>query len=137
MTSPRRSVSLTVRLSRLGLDDVARAERLLADDAVTGVLGPVDGDSTVLDVLGAAADPDLAVLALVRLCEAVLGNRADEDLLRSVLADEGAAARLVAVTGASEALGDDLVRRAAELLPLVLDEEPGTEIGRASCRERV
>jgi len=134
MTSPRRSVSLTVRLSRLGLDDVARAERLLADDAVTGVLGPVDGDSTVLDVLGAAADPDLAVLALVRLCEAVLGNRADEDLLRSVLADEGAAARLVAVTGASEALGDDLVRRAAELLPLVLDEEPGTVADEAQLR---
>jgi len=134
MTSPQRAVSLTVRLSRLGLDDVSRAERLLGDGAVVDVLGTVDGASSHLDLLGSAADPDLAILALVRLCEAVRGDAGAEQLLRSVLAEEGGAQRLAAVAGASEALGDDLARRPAELLPVLFDDTPGTLADEAEVR---
>ncbi len=123
-----RTVTLTGRLSRLGFDDVPRAERLLADPALVDVLGPIDPDSAHLHLLGEASDPDLAVLTLARLCEAV---RSDPDLrgqLRGIIAQDSAARRLAAVAGGSTALGDDLVRRPAELLPDVADPTPATGV---------
>nr|WP_157407446.1 bifunctional [glutamine synthetase] adenylyltransferase/[glutamine synthetase]-adenylyl-L-tyrosine phosphorylase [Actinomadura atramentaria] len=105
-TSERRP-SLTGRLARLGFTDAARAERLLTD-ADRGP-GTVPGGE-LLDALGAAADPDLALGGLLRLFAAAdergLGTR-----LRAALATEpGTRERLVAVLGVSDALADHLAR---------------------------
>src|SRR4051794_10495573 len=61
-------------------------------------------DDTVLSALAAAADPDLAVAALNRLVEAT--GRAPLDTMRD---ESGLRRRLIAVLGASAALGDHLV----------------------------
>jgi [glutamine synthetase] adenylyltransferase / [glutamine synthetase]-adenylyl-L-tyrosine phosphorylase len=83
-------------------------------------LGFRDGDAALahLDALGEAVDPLLAMfshtgdpdLALATLCR--LGDAVDDRaaLLRELDDDEGTAMRLLCVLGASEALGDHLVR---------------------------
>ena len=61
----------------------------------------------LLAILGRTADPDEAAAGLVRLADVV----DDPDhLLRALAEDEGTAMRLLCVLGASEALGDHLVR---------------------------
>ncbi|GHG51271.1 glutamate-ammonia-ligase adenylyltransferase [Flavimobilis marinus] len=120
-----RAVSTGARLRRAGFLDVARAEHLLADAALGPVLADGDKDSLV-DALGAVADPDLALLALVRLADAAEGGAA-RSVVRILGAEHDARSRLLAVLGASRALGDDLVRR-PELLDVVLDPAPGTRV---------
>lgn len=66
MTLPGRRSSTFTRLLRHGFTDPSAAERLL-DSAE---LMPVRDDPVLLDALGATADPDLALLGLVRLLEA-------------------------------------------------------------------
>ncbi|MCO6005634.1 bifunctional [glutamine synthetase] adenylyltransferase/[glutamine synthetase]-adenylyl-L-tyrosine phosphorylase [Actinoallomurus purpureus] len=90
----RRTQSTTARLARLGFTDVAEAERRLAGHRL--------GDD-LLDVLGAAADPDLALTGLLRLLERT-------DIREELTADPDALGRLIAVLGVSAALGDHLVR---------------------------
>ncbi|MFS3130591.1 bifunctional [glutamine synthetase] adenylyltransferase/[glutamine synthetase]-adenylyl-L-tyrosine phosphorylase [Nocardioides sp. Bht2] len=58
-------------------------------------------------LLGRSADPDLALRGLNRLAEAVSDRDA---MLAALAADEGTAMRLLRVLGASNALGDHLVR---------------------------
>ncbi|MHA7134233.1 bifunctional [glutamine synthetase] adenylyltransferase/[glutamine synthetase]-adenylyl-L-tyrosine phosphorylase [Oerskovia turbata] len=154
-----RRTTVTSRLRRLGFVDVTRSVALLVDQDLVGVLGTVSED--LLAALGATADPDLALLQLVRLSAAVTGDAELCETARGVLTPApaaspaqgdaqarpgltgephhstpaGAAAsptpsardRLLAVLGASGALGDDLVSRPA-LLHVVADPAPGTAV---------
>ncbi|HET9656521.1 MAG TPA: bifunctional [glutamine synthetase] adenylyltransferase/[glutamine synthetase]-adenylyl-L-tyrosine phosphorylase [Kineosporiaceae bacterium] len=132
-------------LARLGFSDPARAERLLADPALAGLLDPLEDRFAdgVLSALSETADPDLALLGLVRMLEG-LGrapsgpgapdpgpedDAPDADprgcqpaRLRAVLRSGGHARdRLLAVLGASAALGDHLARHPGHWTALVDD----------------
>lgn len=122
MTSGR-VVSQTATLARLGFADPPRAEHLLADPALAGLIDPLDDlfSDGLPDALGAVADPDLALLSLVRLMESLRasaprrrdvesGAGAQVSGLVAALRHRGPARdRLLAVLGASTALGDHLV----------------------------
>nr|WP_205709403.1 bifunctional [glutamine synthetase] adenylyltransferase/[glutamine synthetase]-adenylyl-L-tyrosine phosphorylase [Kineococcus siccus] len=120
-------------LARAGFADPERALALLRDRALADVVdvgedGSVPADdatASLVRALGRTADPDQALLALVRWCEALAGglDRASApheaegvaaafNLLRGGdLRDAvGTRARLLAVLGGSVALGDHLVR---------------------------
>ncbi|MCX5014260.1 bifunctional [glutamine synthetase] adenylyltransferase/[glutamine synthetase]-adenylyl-L-tyrosine phosphorylase [Streptomyces sp. NBC_00555] len=117
MTVPGRRSSTFIRLLRSGFTDPSAAARLLDADA----LASVRADPVLLDALGATADPDLALLGLVRLAEA----QPPEEL--SVLLDTLVSAkplrdRLLGVLGASEALGDHLARHPRDWHALVTYE---------------
>jgi [glutamine synthetase] adenylyltransferase / [glutamine synthetase]-adenylyl-L-tyrosine phosphorylase len=92
--SERRLESLAGRLARLGVLDVAGAVRRLEGHDL--------GDG-LLDALGTAADPDLALAGLLRLLESA-------DIRAELAADTGARDRLLAVLGVSAALADHLTR---------------------------
>ncbi|HEY7718008.1 MAG TPA: bifunctional [glutamine synthetase] adenylyltransferase/[glutamine synthetase]-adenylyl-L-tyrosine phosphorylase [Pedococcus sp.] len=121
--SPTRQTSRTAALARLGFADGARAEELLGDPALAGLVDPFDDvfSDGLPDALGMTADPDLALLSLVRLMEAL---RAGEPSRRDAESGPATAVtgllgalrhpgperdRLLAVLGASTALGDHLV----------------------------
>ncbi|MGW0546395.1 bifunctional [glutamine synthetase] adenylyltransferase/[glutamine synthetase]-adenylyl-L-tyrosine phosphorylase [Streptomyces altiplanensis] len=117
MSAPGRRSSTFTRLLRHGFTDPSAAERLL--DAPG--LAAVRTDPVLLDALGATADPDLALLGLVRLAEA------QDDAGRRVLLDTLVTAkplrdRLLGVLGASEALGDHLARHPHDWHALVTYE---------------
>lgn len=98
MTDGRVSTT-TGRLVRLGFEDVDRVT------AALGRLGPAGEE--LVHLVATTADPDQAVDYLADLADRV----ADRDaLLRELVDDEGTAMRLLAVLGASSALGDHLVR---------------------------
>lgn len=140
MVSTGRTPSLTGRLTRLGFSDVPRAVQMCTDKDLVAVVGEVTPESGLLVALGEAADPDLALLSLVRLCSALRSEdtpearrRADviAGCLRSTIwEDDGAGIeprrRLVAVLGASIALGDELVRH-PELVDVLAD--PASAVG--------
>jgi [glutamine synthetase] adenylyltransferase / [glutamine synthetase]-adenylyl-L-tyrosine phosphorylase len=104
------------RLARLGFAEPARADTLLDDPAVAGLTDPLDevfGDG-LPDALSQVADPDLALLGLVRLMESLGKTDIDgEDHVGELIAALRHAGRardrLLAVLGASSALGDHLV----------------------------
>ncbi|MGX1884727.1 bifunctional [glutamine synthetase] adenylyltransferase/[glutamine synthetase]-adenylyl-L-tyrosine phosphorylase [Streptomyces sp. NPDC055287] len=117
MSAPGRRSSTFTRLLRHGFTDPSAAERLL--DAPE--LAAVRNDPVLLDALGATADPDLALLGLVRLAEA------QDDTERRVFLDTLVTAkpmrdRLLGVLGASEALGDHLARHPRDWHALVTYE---------------
>ncbi|WP_329386286.1 bifunctional [glutamine synthetase] adenylyltransferase/[glutamine synthetase]-adenylyl-L-tyrosine phosphorylase [Streptomyces sp. NBC_01351] len=131
MTVPGRRSSTFIQLLRSGFTDPQTAARLLETDA----LASVRTDPVLLDALGATADPDLALLGLVRLAEA---QTPDERplLLDTLVAAKPLRDRLLGVLGASEALGDHLARHphdwqalvtyeAADLHPGLADFERG------------
>src|SRR5215831_5404769 len=95
---PRRT-TLGARLARMGFADPARAERLLCELA----LDADAGDAELLEALGGAADPDLALAALARMPR-------DAGLLATAREDPALRGRLAAVLGTSVALGDHLAR---------------------------
>ena len=118
------------QLARLGFADPARAERLLQDPVLTGFADPLDDlfHDGLPDALSAAADPDQALLGLVRLIESLRdrgtrpragrlpNGRPLPDRTTKVLAllvalrrPGPARDRLVAVLGGSIALVDHLV----------------------------
>ncbi|MFI9487880.1 bifunctional [glutamine synthetase] adenylyltransferase/[glutamine synthetase]-adenylyl-L-tyrosine phosphorylase [Promicromonospora sp. NPDC052451] len=148
----RRPETLTTHLIRAGFADLTRSAALWRDPDLVTVLdsrpraaadraaGPDRGaveldpaDAVLLRSLAAVADPDLALLQLVRLAAAA------PDRLRRLLDQPGDPAdddapprpaprdRLVRVLGASSALGDELVRHPA-LLDLLADPAPGTGV---------
>ncbi|MFJ3707435.1 bifunctional [glutamine synthetase] adenylyltransferase/[glutamine synthetase]-adenylyl-L-tyrosine phosphorylase [Streptomyces sp. NBC_01387] len=117
MTVPGRRSSTFTRLLRHGFTDPSAAERLL--DAPE--LASVRTDPVLLDALGATADPDLALLALVRMAES---QEPDErqTLLDMLIAAKPLRDRLLGVLGASEALGDHLARHPHDWHALVTYE---------------
>ena len=109
--STSRGASLVGRLARLGFVDAARAGSLIAAASPE----QVEVDEPLLEALAAAADPDLALLGLVRLLEAHDDRTRLLQLLRD---DEGLRRRLTAVLGSSSALADHLLRHPDDCLTL-------------------
>jgi len=122
----------SARLARLGFRDSGRAAQLLAAPALPappvatdcgghapglglwhpGRDSPVDADAAaVVTALSRAADPDLAVATLARLVEAAEAAhaRGGGDLLARLRESRLLRERLLAVLGASAALGEHLV----------------------------
>ncbi|QGN59332.1 bifunctional [glutamine synthetase] adenylyltransferase/[glutamine synthetase]-adenylyl-L-tyrosine phosphorylase [Nostocoides sp. HKS02] len=134
-----RAVSQTATLARLGFADPPRAAQLLADPALAGLVDPLDDvfSDGLPDALGVVADPDLALLSLVRLMESLRASAPKRrDLepgsgpqvagLIAALRHAGPARdRLLAVLGASTALGDHLVAH-PEHWSAVVEAEPLT-----------
>ncbi|WP_461028196.1 bifunctional [glutamine synthetase] adenylyltransferase/[glutamine synthetase]-adenylyl-L-tyrosine phosphorylase, partial [Streptomyces sparsus] len=122
----RRSSTFT-RLLRLGFTDPAAATRLLAEPH----LAALHGDTVLLEALGRTADPDLALLSLVRLTEAQPEDSARQELLDTLRSAKPLRDRLFGVLGASEALGDHLARHPSDWQCLVTyeaaDLHPGVE----------
>ncbi|MFF4395954.1 bifunctional [glutamine synthetase] adenylyltransferase/[glutamine synthetase]-adenylyl-L-tyrosine phosphorylase [Streptomyces sp. NPDC001480] len=127
MTGPGRRSSTFTRLLRHGFTDPSAAERLLDSPE----LAPVRDDPVLLEALGATADPDLALLGLVRLLEAQPGATARRELLDTVIAAKPLRDRLLGVLGASAALADHLARHPRDWEALVTyeprDLHPGVE----------
>lgn len=131
MTVPqgRRSSTFT-RLLRLGFTDPSTAERLLGAEALAGV----HTDSVLLEALGATADPDLALLGLVRLAEA----QPEDDrqtLLATLVTAKPLRDRLLGVLGASEALGDHLATHPKDWQALVTYESSDLHPGVAEFEQ--
>jgi glutamate-ammonia-ligase adenylyltransferase len=106
-----------IRLARFGFDEAERAARLLSDPAL-GLWDldrnePADPEAgPVVSALARAGDPDLAVLSLSRLVEAL--DKADPTggsaaaLLARLRGSAPLRARLLGVLGASSGLADHL-----------------------------
>ena len=107
----RRS-SDTGRLIRLGFQDLDRTRRLCESERIAPLLEE-DDDGDVLADLGLAADPDLALLLLVRILEAC-DEPAWRRLVGALRSDADLRRRLVEVIGMSEALGEFLARHPSE-----------------------
>ncbi|HWG62525.1 MAG TPA: bifunctional [glutamine synthetase] adenylyltransferase/[glutamine synthetase]-adenylyl-L-tyrosine phosphorylase [Streptosporangiaceae bacterium] len=99
----RRRTTPAGRLARLGFADGARAEQLISEDLALDADGEEGADADLLTAIAGAADPDLALAALARLPR-------DDGLITALREDPGLRARLMAVLGASAALGDHLAR---------------------------
>jgi len=95
-----RGTTLAGRLAVLGFADTARAERVLTEDLRLDVGGR---DAGLVDAIASGADPDLALASLARL-------PLDDELRDALRVDAGLRNRLIAVLGASAALGEHLVR---------------------------
>src|SRR5262249_4099212 len=93
-----RGTTLAGQLAAMGFADTARAQRLITEDLV---LDTAAADSGLLPALASAADPDLALASLAKLA-------GDADLRAALRADAGFRTRLIAVLGASAALGGHL-----------------------------
>ena len=124
-----RGGTLTGRLTRLGFVDAARAQSMLADDALVAVAGDVtEKDATsLLGALGEVADPDQALLALARIAGAVQALPEKSALLTQLLGRGPGRDRLLAVVGASVALGDTLAAH-PDQLEVLADLTPGTGV---------
>src|SRR3712207_776550 len=124
---PGRRSSTFTRLLRHGFTDASAAERLLDSPE----LAPLRDDPVLLAALGGTADPDLALLGLVRLLEAQPDPAARRELLDTLIAAKPLRDRLLGVLGASTALADHLVRHPGDWQALVMyesrDLHPGVE----------
>ncbi|MDQ1020105.1 bifunctional [glutamine synthetase] adenylyltransferase/[glutamine synthetase]-adenylyl-L-tyrosine phosphorylase [Streptomyces afghaniensis] len=133
--APGRRSSTFTRLLRHGFTDASAAERLL-DSAE---LVPLRDDPVLLDALGATADPDLALLGLVRLLEAQPEPGARRELLDTLISSKPLRDRLLGVLGASTALADHLIRHPDDWQALVMyeahDLHPGVEEFEAGLAE--
>ncbi|MCX4233140.1 bifunctional [glutamine synthetase] adenylyltransferase/[glutamine synthetase]-adenylyl-L-tyrosine phosphorylase [Streptomyces ortus] len=118
MTVPGRRSSTFSRLLRHGFTDPSAAERLLDSPQ----LAAVTDDPVLLDALGATADPDLALLGLVRIVEAQENDAGRRELLDTLIAAKPLRDRLLGVLGASDALGDHLARHPLDWQALVTYE---------------
>ncbi|MGO1562025.1 Glutamate-ammonia-ligase adenylyltransferase [Actinomycetales bacterium JB111] len=134
MTRNGRTVSRTTLLRRAGVHDPARAGKLLDEPVLAPYLAGELKDRLLL-ALRRAGDPDHALLTLVRMAEraAELNEPALVDELAS---DDVALARLIAVTGASRALGDGLVGHPTDVVALLDRDEAPPALGRGAAAER-
>ena len=125
--APGRRSSTFTRLLRHGFTDASAAERLLDSPE----LAPLRDDPVLLEALGGTADPDLALLGLVRLLEAQQSPGARRELLDTLIAAKPLRDRLLGVLGASTALADHLARHPDDWQALVMyeayDLHPGVE----------
>ena len=123
-----RIASVAGRLVRLGFTDVEKAQTLLSDPSL-GELGSAGDPADLLDALAATADPDLALAALTRLLGSDRASGAGAADLRVAIATNlRLRQRLLAVLGASAALGEHLARHPAHWRAL-LDDDPAAEPG--------
>ncbi|HEY3507013.1 MAG TPA: bifunctional [glutamine synthetase] adenylyltransferase/[glutamine synthetase]-adenylyl-L-tyrosine phosphorylase [Actinocatenispora sp.] len=126
------------RLTRYGFADAEGAAELLgpADDGL-GWWDPRrgepvdDGAVALVRTLARTADPDLALRQLHRLVAVA------PEVPGVLRADGGMAARLFAVLGASEALGDHLVVCPADWSVLASDADPDTYRGADALRSEL
>ncbi|HEY2507759.1 MAG TPA: bifunctional [glutamine synthetase] adenylyltransferase/[glutamine synthetase]-adenylyl-L-tyrosine phosphorylase [Streptosporangiaceae bacterium] len=107
---PRR-ITLGGQLAAMGFADTPRAQQLLAE---LGLVPGTAADARLIARIAAAADPDLALSALVRMAP-------DAELLAGLDVNAGLANRLLAVLGTSVALGDHLARHPADWRLLAQD----------------
>ncbi|MFI0874586.1 bifunctional [glutamine synthetase] adenylyltransferase/[glutamine synthetase]-adenylyl-L-tyrosine phosphorylase [Streptomyces parvus] len=129
-TAPGRRSSTFTRLLRHGFTDPSAAEQLLDLDA----LASVRSDPVLLEALGAAADPDLALRGLVRIVEA--GEESERQvLLDTLVTAKPLRDRLLGVLGASEALGDHLARHPRDWQALVTYESADLHPGVAEFEQ--
>ena len=117
-----RAGTVSGQFARLGFADPDRASRLLGDPALVGLVDPLEGTfhDGLPEALSRAADPDLALLGLVRVLETLKARRPstpgltgapdveERDLVASLSRRGPARDRLVAVLGGSTALVDHL-----------------------------
>ncbi|MGV8967719.1 MAG: bifunctional [glutamine synthetase] adenylyltransferase/[glutamine synthetase]-adenylyl-L-tyrosine phosphorylase [Cellulomonas sp.] len=124
-----RGGTLAGRLTRLGFADAGRATSMLADDALVAVVGDVtDSDpSGLLGAIADVADPDQALLVLARIAGVVRARPDHRATLAALLGRGPGRDRLLAVVGASIALGDMLAAH-PEQLAVLLDLTPGTAV---------
>lgn len=128
MTEPstRKAPGKAAQLRRLGFQDAVRAEQLsndpmlvqLASTHVTPAedipgVAPNPVSTPLLQDLAATADPDRALLALVRIASAAQEEAATSAQLHAVFGSPLARGRLFAILAASSAFGDELVRHPA------------------------
>ncbi|TAK69239.1 MAG: bifunctional [glutamine synthetase] adenylyltransferase/[glutamine synthetase]-adenylyl-L-tyrosine phosphorylase [Actinomycetota bacterium] len=126
-----RPSSRQARLARLGFVDVARADGLLDSPAMQALLAalPADAVDLLLDDLGDAADPDQALVCLIRVVDSAAGGdgtpdaaAAEATALRGAVAAAGPLRRrLIAVLGTSLGLADHLVRHPGQWRALTDD----------------
>ncbi len=98
--------------ARLGFSDPRRANALLDDPALDGIAGTPDriDRGGLSEALSRAADPDGALLGLVRFMESAAEVRGlREAVVEALREDSTSRRRLLAVLGASSALADHLV----------------------------
>ncbi len=118
--SGTRTTTLAGRLARMGFADAARAERLVTSELALDVsqggrpgsgapAGAAGRDDAVLEAIGAAADPDLALASLARIAGTDRGADA-ADIRAALRAEPGFRKRLIAVLGVSVGLADHLAR---------------------------
>lgn len=103
--------SIPVAIARLGFDDPAKALRLLEEPALADLIASRDSieDQGLASALADVPDPDGALLGLVRFMEAVRTDRSLTGPVTEALRRPGLARqRMLAVFGASAALGDHL-----------------------------
>lgn len=140
MSTREPAPTLIGKLVRTGFYDATRAQSLCVDPAVQAVLGPIDGQHPLFAALGYSADPDLALLTLVRICAGLVHGAPTQRLQAFqglfVHADqfapatgsdrqrEQAKARLFSIIGFSQPLCDDLIRYPQLLDQLLADSEP-------------
>ncbi len=105
-TSAQRSGSVPSP-ARYGFSDVERAERQLRAAGWWDDAGPVREAEAVLSAVSRAPDPDLALLSVDRLREAL--GAAWTDLSDGLVEDVGLRGRLLGVLGFSSAFADHLV----------------------------
>ncbi len=110
--SSRARASVPASIARLGFADPRRAMSLLEDPALARVAGTPDRieEGGLSEALAAVADPDAALLGLVRFMEAVLRRPELDAAVTEVMTGNGEArTRLLGLLGASTALTDHLV----------------------------
>jgi glutamate-ammonia-ligase adenylyltransferase len=117
-----RPTSAVARLARFGFADAARAEELLGSEVLRLWDGGAEyvadpAAAAVLGTLARSADPDLALRQLHRIAEAA-GRLGAPDPVAAIKTDHLLRERLIAVLGASAALGDHLAANPAETLAL-------------------
>ena len=120
----QRAATVAGRLARIGFADAARGAQL----ASTSGLADVEW----LDALADAADPDLALRSLVHVLDSAKDGG---ELLASLDQDDDLRRRLVAVLGASEALGAHLARHpehCSDLADSHIDTRPHVDAVRAA-----
>ena len=119
---------------RRGFAEPRRAESLMAD-ATLGELAGGDAREAFLERFGRVADPDQALLGVVRLLEASGANAGE---LRAALGSPGAAGdRVLGVLGASSALVDHLCAHPEHWVAAAREEAPSEEERIALLREAV
>jgi glutamate-ammonia-ligase adenylyltransferase len=138
-----RTETWAARLTRLGFVDALRAERMLEDPALVELVGdlrePAERSAEgrapgLLSALGDVADPDHALLALAKLAGVVRDDSERHEALAEMLAAASPARdRLLAVIGASLALGDNLAAHPDHLLVLA-SETLGTQVPAQAVR---